>query len=100
MTTGRLTFSRFITVLNSLQMMYPSSCTWCWSPAHTLDRGSCPEFWGAEFQAHLDVGLLEGRSEKQGFLGISHFAGGTLSQFCRNNPGFQRFSRQIRISMN
>lgn len=50
MTTGRLTSSRFITILNSLQMMSPSSCTWGWLPAHTLDEGSCPEFWGQDFR--------------------------------------------------
>ena len=49
-------------------------------------------FWGDGFVGLFGHWLAGGWSEKQGFPRVSHFAGGTLSQFFRNSPGyFQRF---------
>lgn len=89
MTTGKLTFSRFIIVFKfSTDDAPPLAAS---GPGHPplLPLTPARALEAAEFllvallacfsgdqMLVLAVGLLESQSEKQGFLGISHFAGG------------------------
>lgn len=92
MTTGKLTFSWFITVFNSPDSESPriSPGGWLrsWLPPSALALQAAGRTAGSSPlgpDACVDVGLLEGQSGKLAFLGVSHFVGDPNSPFCRNN---------------